>query len=307
MVNNYIKFYIILLLLFSLSYSTTSSVIDRKGRNVIVSISKYDLSAGDLLFLKEGNYLDPKTNNGWLLVKKITSDTTVKAQIISGKPYPGMLVKYYHSKWYAGFKFQSFVYNTDYSNFDNPMKNTLTFSNPYGGTFEFGPRLGEKIADFFLLFSNSYSGTSADGYLIRTPDPLGEITDSISDTLWVKSAQSWEFDLTLLKRFSFRRFSVSLQGGVGTQIMMLMEDLNKSEQDFNLNVNGGYIGLVSNINADFAVSPKLRIGGGVGYHYFGTTNEITLEDIFKTQSELIKSVPTINFNGFVWNISLTIN
>ncbi len=268
---------------------------------------------------------------GWVMVRNVADSNSAegyksRAQIIAGRPYIGaVLQEQPMSNGRASFQIQSMPYTVSspairdsiiFSNDlvpepqDTVTRSILTDLKLNNGTLfrlEFGGRI-VKFPQLYLMLGAGFSVGDAEGTITASgTNSNGLVTHEIEDVI------GGHYDLSLLKRFSLRRVSLSLQTGAGFQHFKynLDEDIdNAGDQDASYRLSSYAIGGFSNLFADISITPSLAIGGGVGYRYFGSSSEFDytsrLNSDDKWQHEAtIASGPTVDQNGMTISAYVT--
>lgn len=313
-------------------FKLSGQILERRGGFVGIDIgAREGIRIDDIFWIMENHEIKGETvqkKNGWVMVKKVADSSSSegyksKAQVIGGRPYIGAVLKEKPmGSGESAIRFQSLPYTVSSSAGADSHLQGLTLNNGYGGRLELGGSIGKKVSQLYLMLGGGFTKGSAEGRIVdweMVPviDTATGALDSVLQEYTIHNIDgvvAGHYDISLLKRFYFRRFALSLQTGFGYQHMKF--DLNdvpeRTEDTLNYHMKADAWGGFSNITGEIAFTPGFAVGGGVGYRYFGKTTEITYRQIDNTDDEAeweyprqIENGPEIDFNGMQWSIYMT--
>jgi len=288
-------------------FQLSAQVLDRNPRNVVLSIGNGEGIKTDDKFwayesIEDTNGKITQKKRGWIMIKKVgekakgLDSTQSKAQIISGKPYIGSVVReipHFPFDIKLGFSQVPFsldkkgqnAFNNEVNRIHSINKDTTLTQNEIDSLknkymfdihdFNLSNMYGPKLRMNFNLLRNAglsqwWLGMGGEFLIGRASGTL--YYDKLPYN--INSSMGFGFEMSLTKKIYIRRIAIAPEIAVGAKNIMLFTDY---EKDYPENYNDVYIsnwsfGVTGNLGVEFAIAPLFNLGGSVGYQLYNGNN-----------------------------------
>lgn len=281
-------------------FQLSAQVLDRNPRNVVLSIGNGEGIKTDDKFwayesIEDANGEIMQNKRGWVMVKKVgekakgLDSAQSQAQIISGKPYIGSVVREItHFPFDIWFGFSRIPFSLD-------KKGQRAFNEEYGKLEDLDNISGEIIMELknkYMLDIHNFNLSNMYGPKLKMNFNLlrnaglsqlwlgigGEfLVGTAKGTLFydklpykINSAMGFGFEMSLTKKIYIRRLALAPELAIGAKNIMLFTDYEESypENRNDIYISNWSFGATGNLGVEFAITPLFNLGGSAGYQFY---------------------------------------
>ena len=270
-------------------FQLTAQIISRTARHVEISIGKNeDVKIDDKFRVfeqredSEGNVRERR--RGWIMADRIlkgTEESQSRAQIISGSPYLGAIVREVPELGIdINLAFITTPRSIEVKNSTNPNGGTLRFkdveiSNMFGPRLKVGTnmaRFGVPIPQFWVNLSGEYLWGDAKGSVSLSGQEVN-----------LSGTESYGGELSIAKKWYIRRFVIAPEVGFGVKRVLLKTEeirgtwtLGQGAWLTQFAYSQWSVGAIANLGLEIAITPLVNIGGFAGLSAFTGGNQWSL-------------------------------
>ncbi|MFH1762497.1 MAG: hypothetical protein ABIA63_15465, partial [bacterium] len=223
-------------------------------------------------FMEDDEGSVKQEENGWVIVKSVADSNSKegyksKAFKVAGDPMEGVIISEFpRIPIDILLKFKRFPYSNATENFSGTYIDSLEVSGGYGLQIDAQYNIGRYIGINQLFFDF--------GFGLGWGGAKGKAIVLGSGTSELKSVSNTCFDFSLLKKFYIGRMALMIQPVFGIQSVAVdAGEIPGLLTTYYYELRNSGAGIAINTGAEYALTPAMNLGLGLGYQLYGKSKE----------------------------------